>query len=81
MSELLFADDAVIIAHSEEYLQRLGLKISLKKTVMMPQGSAELSSKITLDGKRLGNVKRMNDSRSPMTTLFSETRGSKGDRF
>ena len=44
--ELLFADDAALVAHSEESLQEFsescksfGLRISLKKTVIMHQGS------------------------------------------
>ena len=65
--ELLFADDAAPVAHSEESLQRLldkfsescksfGLRISLKKTVIMHQGSVGSNSEITLDGNSLSSV-------------------------
>ena len=65
--ELLFADDAALVAHSEESLQRLldkfsescksfGLRISLKKTVIMHQGSAGPNSEITLDENSLSSV-------------------------
>ena len=65
--ELLFADDAALVAHSEELLQRLldkfsescksfGLKISLKKTVIMHQVSVGSHSEITLDENSLSSV-------------------------
>ena len=65
--ELLFADDAALVAHSAESLQRLldrfsqscgsfELKISLKKTVTMHQGSAGSNSEVNVDGSSLDNV-------------------------
>ena len=65
--ELLFADDVALVAHSEESLQRLldkfsescksfGLRISLKKTVIMHQGSVGSNSEITLDRNSLSSV-------------------------
>ena len=65
--EPLFADDAAQVAHRPESLQRLldrfsqscrnfGLKISLKKTVTMHQGSAGSNSEINVDGSSLDSV-------------------------
>ena len=66
--ELLFADHAALVACSAESHQRLldrfsqscrsfGLKISLKKTVTMHQGSAAGSnSEINVDGRSLDSV-------------------------
>ena len=65
--ELLFADDAALVAHSEESVQRLldkfsepcksfGLRTSLKKTVIMHQGSVGSTSEVTLDGSSLNSV-------------------------
>ena len=68
--ELLFADDAALVAHSAESLQRLldrflqscrsfGLNISLKKTVTMHQGSAGSNSEINVDGSSLDSVDKL----------------------
>ena len=65
--ELIFTDDAALVAHSEESLQRLldkfsescksfGLRISLKKTVIMHQGSVGSNFEITLDENSLSSV-------------------------
>ena len=65
--ELLFADDAALVAHSRESLQTLldrfaqsckcfGLEIGLKKTVTMHQGSSGSNSEITADGNSLESV-------------------------
>lgn len=65
--ELLYADDADLVAHSQEDIQRImnlfssackafGLTISLKKTVVMyspPPGVPYLEPNIFVDGKRL----------------------------
>ena len=67
MHELLFADDAALVAHSTKSLQMLldrfsqlcssfGLKITLKKTVTMHQGSAGSNSEINVDGSSLDTV-------------------------
>lgn len=52
--QLLFADDAALVSHKES-LQRL-LDRSLKKTLIMYQGSAGFNSEITLDENRLSSV-------------------------
>ena len=68
--ELLFADGAALFAHSAESLQRLldrfsqssrsfGLKISLKKTVTMYQGSAGSNSEMNVDGSSLDSVDKV----------------------
>eukprot|EP00795_Rhopilema_esculentum_P016040 gene16040-7386_t len=67
--ELLFADDAALVAQCEESLQRLldtfsescksfRLRISLKKTLIMHQGSAGSDSEITLDENSLSSVEK-----------------------
>ena len=65
--EFLFADDAALVAHSGESLQKLldrfaqscksfGLEISLKKTGTMHQGSPSSNSEINVDGNSLDSV-------------------------
>ena len=65
--ELLFANDAVLVAHSGESLQTLldrfaqscrsfGLEMSWKKTVTMHQGSPSLNSEINVDCSNLDSV-------------------------
>ena len=65
--ELLFADDAALVSHSESGLQRLvdalssacekfGLKISLTKTEVMGQGVAD-TPQISIGQHNLSNVK------------------------
>ena len=67
--ELLFADDAALVSHSESGLQRLvdalssacekfGLTISLTKTEVMGQGVAD-TPKISIGQRNLGNVKEL----------------------
>ena len=76
--EPLFADDAALVAHSEESLQGLldkfsescksfGLRISLKKTVIMHQGSVGSNSEIALDQNSLSSVDKFCYLGSPIT--------------
>ena len=66
LREMLFADDAAIVSHTEEGLQRLvdnlsrackefGVTISIKKTEIMCQMTPN-DPAITIDGKTLSNV-------------------------
>ena len=67
MRDLLFADDAALVAHSAQDLQTLlsqfasacsdfGLTISLKKTKVLSQGT-DIPPSIKIDGKDIENVK------------------------
>ena len=78
MRDLVFADDAALVAHSAESLQRLlerfsqscrsfGLKVSLKKKVTMHQGSADSNSKINVDVNSLNSVDKFCYLGSPLT--------------
>ena len=62
--DMLFADDAALVAHSVEQLQRLmdgfstassilGLTISLKKTNVVPQESASVTTSCRWSGSSL----------------------------
>ena len=66
LRELLFADDAALVSHSNEGLQEMvddlssacqifGLQISAKKTEVMGQGK-DVQPSITLEGKHLSTV-------------------------
>uniref|UniRef100_H2ZZE9 Reverse transcriptase domain-containing protein n=1 Tax=Latimeria chalumnae TaxID=7897 RepID=H2ZZE9_LATCH len=79
--ELLFADDAALIAHDEDLLQKhmdrlsracqaFALTISIKKTVVLGQGVSQDPS-ITLNENQLEAVQKFNYLGSTVTTNFS----------
>ena len=79
--DMLFADDAAIVTHSEEHLQTLmdrfstacndlGLTISVKKTNILHQGT-EHESSILLNDKRLDVVHRFTYLGSTVTDKLS----------
>jgi len=67
--DLLFADDAALVAHQAETLQSMinklnetcnafSLTISVKKTVILVQGEAEIRTPVSLHGKPLETVNK-----------------------
>eukprot|EP00795_Rhopilema_esculentum_P017617 gene17618-9257_t len=69
--DLLFADDAAIVAHSEAGLQKLmdrlfhackafGPTISIKKTKILAQGVTDPNTSIKIDGNELENANKFN---------------------
>ena len=82
--DLLFADDAAIVVHSEEQLQKLmdklpysckafGLTISIKKTEVLTQGVIDHPPIITVDDKVLKNVDKFTYLGSTVTSKISLT--------
>eukprot|EP00795_Rhopilema_esculentum_P000308 gene308-9962_t len=69
--DLLFADDAAIVAHSEADLQKLmdklshackafGLTIRIEKTKILAQGVTDPNTSMKIDGNELENVNKFN---------------------
>ena len=69
MRDLLFADDAALVAHSDQDIQTLlsqfssacldfGLTISIKTTKVLSEGT-DIPPSINIDGKGIKNVKQL----------------------